>query len=268
MTPICDFHMHTPLCGHAQGQPEEYAAEALKKNLKIIGFSDHAPMVHYRDPSVTMDISQLPDYHKMIEDVRSQFADKLDIRIGIEADFVPGFEDKTKAILDGYPYDYVIGSVHFINQWGFDNPDDQDRWKQENVNDIYRQYYAHLRGSAESGMFDIIAHSDLVKKYGQRPTDDLNDEVHRTAEVFKENNMVIEINTSGRRKPVGEMYPAPDVLKIYSEHGVLLTFGSDAHLPGDVGCDFDLAVELALSAGYKEYVTFKNRCIENQISLS
>src|SRR3989339_1617632 len=110
MTPICDYHIHTPLCGHAEGDPAEYAKQAVQKGLSEIGFSDHAPLVSHTDPGISMNISQLPLYHQMIEAVRAQFANKLTVRVGLEADYIPGFEDKSKDLLAAYPYDYVIGS--------------------------------------------------------------------------------------------------------------------------------------------------------------
>ena len=122
MKPIFDHHMHTPLCGHAIGEPEEYVKHAIKIGLKEIGFSDHAPFVHMRDPGVTMGIEQLPDYHRMIEEVQEKYKDQIIIKIALEADFIPGYEDKTLEIIQGYDYDYIIGSVHFINDWAFDDP--------------------------------------------------------------------------------------------------------------------------------------------------
>lgn len=264
---ICDYHMHTPLCGHASGQPEEYADHALKMGLKEIGFSDHAPFVVKPLPGITMKMDELPLYHKMIEDARAQFKGRLEVRIGIEADFVPGYEKQTKAILDAYPYDYVIGSVHFIKDWGFDNPEEREKWSAHDVNAVYRDYFELLRASAESKLYDIIAHPDLVKKFGNRPTADMTAEIEKTAQAFKKAGVAVEINTSGRRKTVGEMYPALKDLTIYCEAGVPLTFGSDAHKPEEVACDFDKAVDLAKEAGYKEYVMFKGRKIYRKISL-
>jgi len=258
--------MHTLLCGHAVGAPTEYADQARRVGLAEIGFSDHAPLVSHDDPKITMNIRQLPEYHRMIEEVRAK-SRPLRIKIALEADFIPGFEDKTKAILKGYPYDYVIGSVHFINRWGFDNPDERERWSEKDVNAVYREYYDLLRKSAQSGLFDIMGHVDLVKKFGHRPGEDLTDEVEATAEVFKKTGVAIEINTSGLRKPVQEMYPSPAALKIYQKAGVPLTFGSDAHDPKDVGKDFDKAMVLAKSVGYKEYLIFKQRKVERKIKL-
>ncbi len=267
MLPITDYHMHTPLCGHATGDPGEYAAQAIKVGLEEIGFSDHAPLVSHEAPGITMSMKQLPDYYRMIEEVQSKFKNELRIKMAIEADFIPGFEDQTKLILEDCPYDYVIGSVHYIKEWGFDNPDQRQQWDEKDVNAVYRDYYALLRLSAQSGMFDIMGHVDLVKKFGQLPTEDLSDEVHNTAKIFKECGVAVEINTSGLRKPIKEMYPSLSNLKIYCKAGVLLTFGSDAHNPKDVGCDFQRAVDLARAAGYSEYVLFKQRKIERSAKL-
>ena len=264
---IGDYHMHTPLCGHADGSPSEYAAQAVKYGLKEIGFSDHAPFVHCVDPTVTMSIDQLPQYHQMIEDVQKEYKDKLTIKIALEADFIPGYEAKTKAIVESYPYDYIIGSVHFIKDWGFDHPDQRERWEESDTDAIYKDYYELLRQSAQTGMFNVIGHADLVKKFGHRAKSDMSDEVQKTAEVFKACNVAIEINTAGLRKPVKEIYPSLWNLEIYCAVGVPLTFGADAHTPTDVGKDFDQAYALAVKAGYKEYVTFKQRKIDNIIKL-
>jgi histidinol-phosphatase (PHP family) len=267
MIPISDYHMHTPLCGHAVGEPHEYVEQALKVGLQEIGFSDHAPLISHEDPKITMSFRQLPEYHRMIEDVRTRYRGKLGIKVALEADFLVGYEEKTRAMLQAYPYDYVIGSVHFIKQWGFDNPDEQDQWKSKDINQIYRFYYALLRQSAESKLFDIMGHVDLVKKFGHRSSEDMTDEITQTAQVFKKTGVAVEINTAGLRKPVKEIYPSLHALKIYCRAGVPLTFGSDAHDPQDVGRDFSKGVELAKAAGYQEYILFKQRKIERSVKL-
>ena len=267
MLPHADYHMHTPLCGHAIGQPEEYVRQGIKVGLKEMGFSDHAPMVHERMPGVTMDLDELPTYQRMIEEVRAKYAKKMAIKVALEADFIAGFEAKTKSIIAGYPYDYIIGSVHFIGGWAVDDPATIKLWEKQDINRVYRDYYALLRQSAKSGMFDIIGHCDLPKKFGHRPTVDMTNEIKATAKVFKETGVAVEINTAGLRKPVKEMYPAPNCLKIYREAGVPLTFGSDAHTPTDVGSAFEKAFDLAQAAGYKEYVLFKQRKIERSVKL-
>lgn len=264
---IADYHMHTPLCGHAQGEPSEYVRHGIKVGLNEMGFSDHAPLVSHRDPKITMDFDQLPTYLQMIESVQKVFSKEISIKIALEADFIPGYEQKTKQIIDGYPYDYIIGSVHFIRTWGFDDPAERDAWSKKDVNQVYHDYYELLRQSAKSGMFQIIGHCDLVKKFGHRATESMFDEVKKTAQVFKETGVAIEINTAGLRKPVKEMYPALDCLKIYCQAGIPLTFGSDAHAPGEVGKDFDKAFELAKTAGFTEYLIFKQRKAERTVKL-
>lgn len=261
MLPKVDYHMHTPLCGHAVGEPEAYVKQAIAVGLAEVGFSDHAPLVTGEDPRYTMKFSEQSLYHEMIHRVREKFQD-FTIKLGIEADFVPGYESKTKDILSAYPYDFVIGSIHFINNWAFDDPDQTIRWKDKNIDQVYRDYYKLLRQSAESRLFDIMGHVDLVKKFGHRPIADLSDEVEETARVFKSCAVTIEVNTSGLRKPVKEIYPSLDVLKIYQKVGVPITFSSDSHDPQDVGRDYDKAKDLALAAGYREYRVFKNRQVE------
>jgi len=267
MIPINDYHMHTPLCGHAVGEPAKYAQRAIDVGLEEIGFSDHAPLVSHEDPSITMHKNQLPIYYRMIEKVRDKFKDRLNIKIAIEADYIEGFEEQTRALVNDYPYDYVIGSIHYINLWGFDNPKEREQWNQKDINQVYRDYYKLLRQSAQTGFYDIIGHADLVKKFGHRATEDLTDEVEKTAKVFKETGVAVEINTSGLRKPVKEIYPALWNLEIYADVGIPLTFGSDSHAPKQVGQDFDKAIQLAKEAGFKEYVIFKQRKIERSVKL-
>jgi len=267
MVPISDYHMHTPLCGHAEGQPEEYVKHAIEIGLKEIGFSDHAPLLSHKDPSIAMDHSQLTIYQDMIESVKKEYEDQIMVRVGIEADYLPGYEDLTKKMLAQYPYDYVIGSVHFIAEWGFDNPIQLREWCDKDVNIVYRQYFRLLRKSALARTFDILGHVDLIKKFNFRATEDMLPEIEENAHIFKKTGVVVEINSSGLRKPVKEVYPSLDHLKIYCRHGVPITFGSDAHDPLDVGRDFDQTRQLAIAAGYKEYVLFEDRKIVRTLPL-
>jgi len=135
------------------------------------------------------------------------------------------------------------------------------------VDEVYREYYRLLRSAAKTGLFDIIAHMDLVKKFGYRPKSDLGPVIDETAAVFKAAGLAVEINTSGLRKPVAEVYPSADILRILSKNGVPITFGSDAHDPKDVGRDFDVAADMAREAGFREYVTYSRRKIGKRIPL-
>jgi histidinol-phosphatase (PHP family) len=266
MLPKVDYHMHTPLCGHAIGEPDEYVQQAKKVGLEEIGFSDHAPLVSHNDARYTMNPDQLSLYHEMIEAMQKKHAG-FPIKLGLEADYLPGFESQTKKVLDGYPYDFVIGSIHFIDKWAFDDPDEQVKWKDKDIDRVYHDYYALLRKSAASGLFDIMGHVDLVKKFGHRAHEDFTSEIEKTAKTFKDSGVVVEINTSGLRKPVKEIYPSLQILKIYKKADVPITFSSDSHDPKDVGRDYDKALALAKEAGYKEYVSFKKRKIEKRFPL-
>lgn len=262
-----DYHMHTKRCGHATGEVEEYVAEAKLKGLAEIGFSDHLPFVTHRDPQYTMDMPELPEYHRDIEKARSRHANSISIKIGIEADYMEGKTDEIAKLVAAYPYDFVIGSVHFIKSWAFDDPREQDKWKNADVDQVYRRYYDLLQQAARSRVYDIMGHVDLVKKFGHRSSQDLHVLVDDTARVFRSSGVAIEINTSGLRKPVKEIYPEISVLRIYRKHGVPIVFGSDAHAPGDVGADFAAAAELAREAGYREYCVYAKRKVERTVPL-
>lgn len=258
-----DYHMHTKRCGHATGEVAEYVAEARRKGLAEIGFSDHLPFVTHRDPRYTMDVSELADYQRDIERARDG-AKGLAVKIGIEADYMEGKEAEIGRLLAAYPYDFVIGSVHFIKKWAFDDPREKEKWENADVDAVYRRYYGLLQEAARSKLYDIMGHVDLVKKFGHRSGEDLSDLVADTARAFKESGVAVEINTSGLRKPVKEIYPELSLLKIYRRHGVPIVFGSDAHAPGDVGADFDKAAALARAAGYEEYLVYKARKVERK----
>ncbi len=255
---MADYHIHTKLCGHASGEMEQYVEQALEAGLSEMGFSDHMPMVSEMGAGLAMEPASLPGYVDETLELQKRYPE-IKIKLGIEADYFPGLEEESKKIIDQYEFDYVIGSVHFIENWGFDNINQIDQWKEKDINQVYRDYYALLKRSAQSGLFDIIGHSDLVKKFGQKPSEDVSDSIREAAQAFSEHNLVCEINTSGLRRPVSEIYPSLDVLEIYREYDVPIIFGSDAHKPKDVGCDFDLAYQLALNAGYNEETLFEKR---------
>lgn len=255
---MTDYHIHTKLCGHASGEMEEYVECAILAGLNEMGFSDHMPMAVDHGDGLAMSIEKLPLYVEKVLYLRERYSE-IDIKLGIEADYFPGLEEDCKEIIDRYPFDYVIGSVHFIEKWGFDNINHIDQWKEKDINRVYRDYYSLLRKSAMSGLFDIIGHSDLVKKFGQRPSNDLSDEIEHTAQVFSDYKLVCEINTAGLRRSVSEIYPSLEVLKIYRKYDIPIIFGSDAHRPNEVAMDFDYAYQMAADAEYNEEAQFVKR---------
>lgn len=259
---IPDYHWHTSRCGHASGSMSDYIREARRKGLLEVGFADHVPMywvpAEERDPGLAMTREELPVYIGEVIELRRENPD-LNIRLGLEADFVPGRERELKDILELYPLDYVIGSIHYLDGWGFDNPDLAHEYGRRDIDEIYRQYFSLLCDAARSGLFDIIAHPDLVKKFGHRPQSPPLELYRQAAGAFAESGVCIEVNTAGLRSPAGEVYPAPEFLKQCRALGVPVTTGSDAHLPEQVGAGFDRIPGLLKMAGYSEVALFEGR---------
>ena len=156
-------------------------------------------------------------------------------------------------LLRAHPFDYVIGSVHFLDGWGFDDPSQVGEFEGRDMDEVYRAYYAHLVEAAGSGAFTMLGHLDLVKKFGHRPVASMDAEIERVADEMARQGVVAEINTSGLHKPVAEIYPSDHILAILRRRGVAVTFGSDAHAPADVGRDLIAAVRAAAKAGFRSY---------------
>jgi histidinol-phosphatase (PHP family) len=260
--PVPDYHMHTPRCNHAVGTVEEYAEAALLLGMKEIGMSDHSPMPGTYDKAWRMDRSELSGYLGEVADVRDRFAGRLALKTGLEADFHPGTEAYVKEMIDSNAWDYVIGSVHYIGDWAFDNPDALDQWDAWDVETAYAAYYELVASSARSGLFDIIGHPDLIKKFGHRPPLD-SQKVHDAEEAMlaavKEADVALEISSAGLRKPVAEVYPHARIVARAAELGIPISFGSDAHAPGEVGHAMDACLSMLEMCGIREIATFSER---------
>ncbi len=257
-----DYHIHTRLCGHAEGELEEYVAAAQQKGLREIGFADHIPMYFLppaeRDPAIAMPAEELPLYARMVRDVQEKTA-PYPVKFGLEADYAPGLEKELAAILRDYEFDFVLGSVHFLDGWGFDNPKylaGYDRWDRD---ELYDRYFELLGRAAASGLFDIIAHPDLIKKFGYRPAGDITRLYEETVKTIAAAGICVEVNTAGLRAPVREIYPQARFLELCCRYRVPVSLGSDAHRPDQVGAGFQAAVALLKSVGYTEVVTFTKR---------
>jgi len=258
---MIDYHLHTPRCCHAQGTPHEYLAEAERKGLTEIGFSDHFPLglLDYKPRSqVTMEPEELDLYIRDINDLKKSSA-KVKIKLGIEIDYIPGTEDKVKALLDKYNFDYVIGSIHFLGDWDFTHPVYADTYKDRDIDEIYRKYFDLLRKLCRSKLFDLVGHIDVVKKFGYRPENGLEQHWQETVQILKETDTSFELNTAGKDAPVGDFYPDRRLLELASAAGIPVTLGSDAHSPDQVGRFFPDAMERLRSAGYRELAVFENR---------
>lgn len=259
---LADYHIHTARCGHATGAMEEYVRQARASGLMEMGFSDHIYMYwlppEQRDPSLAMSEEEFPAYVEDVYRLQREFPD-MSIRLAVEADYIPGWERQLTKALAPYPWDYVLGSVHFIGDWGFDDERHIARFQEWDVGELYERYFDLVCRGAESGLFDVMAHPDLVKKFGHRPSGDLRPLYAQVARRLKAADVCVEVNTAGLRKPVAEIYPAYELLREFRRAGLSATIGSDAHAPGQVAADYQRAVALLKEAGYTEVTVFKER---------
>ncbi len=251
--------MHTPLCRHAVGEPVDYAAAAVAAGLDEIGFSDHSPMERDDFDNWRMYASQLDAYVASVEEARRRFP-QLAIRLALEVDYLPGQEDWIRSLAARHAWDYLIGSVHYLaNNWDFDNPEKLSRWKERDVWETWSLYYERLADSARSGLFDVIGHADLCKKFCFRPDRSPTPLYATFLDEAAASGVAMELNTAGLRKDCREIYPSLELLRMARARDIPITFGSDAHAPGEVGADFPAALALARQAGYTEYLRFQQR---------
>jgi histidinol-phosphatase (PHP family) len=254
--------MHTPLCRHAAGEPVEYAAHAVKLGLKEIGFSDHSPMARDDFDNWRMLDSQLDEYVAKVRRAQLEFP-SLTIKLALEVDYIPGHEDWIRSLAARHHWDYFIGSVHYVSEtWDLDNPTKLSEWKKRDPFEVWSVYFDRLTQAAASGLFEIIGHADLAKKFCFVPKEDCADMFRKFLQTCADKNVAIEINTAGLRKDCKEMYPSARILKMAAEMGVPLTFGSDAHAPTEVGMSFTEALDAARAAGFTEWRSFTQRRAE------
>lgn len=258
-----DYHMHTPLCRHAVGDPTEYAAQAMSLGFKEIGFSDHNPMVRDGYDDWHMQIADLDTYVANVQQARIDHPDLI-IKLALEVDYLPGHEDWIRELASRHPWDYFIGSVHYVSDtWALDNPKDLSGWRERDHYEIWTTYFEWLSMAASSGLFQIIGHTDLAKKFCYYPKEDCTELFSKFLKTAHESDVAIELNTAGLRKDCKEIYPSRQILQMAFETGVPITFGSDAHAPGEVGMDFAKAIELAKSVGYTHWCRFNQRARES-----
>jgi histidinol-phosphatase (PHP family) len=251
-----DLHNHTTLCNHATGTMEEYIKKAIELKIDTFGFSEHAPMNNFED-GYRLTLDKKAYYEKSVKELQEKYQDKINILLGYEVDYIDDSYLLDEIVLANV--DYLIGSVHYLNDWGFDNPEFISEYKKRDINDVWRDYFQAVNNMAKSGKFDIVGHLDLIKVFNFLPTVDIKPIVLETLQSIKKNNMVLEINSAGFRKPVEEQYPSVDILQLASELNIPITFSSDAHSVDQVGLNYDRCIEIAKSIGYKECISFNKR---------
>lgn len=257
-----DYHMHTPLCRHAVGEPMEYAAQALRAGLTEIGFSDHSPMPQDDFDDWRMPLSQLDRYVGMVREVQRSFPN-LTVKLALEVDYIPGHEAWIKDLASRYPWDYLIGSVHYVSDsWDLDNPKKLSLWQERDPFETWTIYFERLAQAAASGLFEIIGHADLAKKFCFYPKQDCTHLFAQFLKAARQTDTAIELNTAGLRKDCKEIYPSLKILQMARDEGVEITFGSDAHAPSEVGMDFIQALDLARSAGFAHRRVLTERTVD------
>ena len=254
-----DYHTHTPLCRHAHGEPEEFVESAVAAGLTEYGISDHAPQIPEPFDDWRMAVDELPAYFDWIERARKQAAGRIPIRAGLECDWLAGCESWIADLASRYEWDYLIGSVHYLGDWDFDNPKWLGRWAQSDVEAVWKHYWETYAQMADSGLFDILGHPDLVKKFAHIPPGDLNRYYEPVVDAIAASGSVIELNTAGWHKPCAEAYPSTGFLELACSAGVPLVISSDSHAPEEIARDFAKAIQIAKAAGYRETQLFEKR---------
>jgi histidinol-phosphatase (PHP family) len=266
---LTDYHVH--LRPDDEGTPaeryftaanaERYRETATERGIEELGVSEHV----YRFVQA-LDVWSHPFWRTTaVDDLDAYCAyvrEETDLRLGIEADFVPGREDRVANLLDARDWDYVIGSIHFLGDAAIDMPGEWDIWRDGGPDRVWARYFEALGEAARTGMFDILAHPDLVKVFGARaprPDGDLRRFYDRAMDGIAESDVAIEVSTAGLRKPAEEIYPAPAFLEMCLEAGRPVALSSDAHVPEQLGFEYERALELLSDLGVEQLAVFDRR---------
>jgi histidinol-phosphatase (PHP family) len=266
---LTDYHVHlrpderenTPERFFTRANAERYREAAEERGITELGVAEHVYRFHQ-----ALDVWEHPFWREYaVDDIDGYCAfvrDDTDLKLGIEADFIPGREDRMANLLDGRDWDYVVGSVHFVGDESLDT-EEFSVWSQTaSAERIWSRYFETLGQAAQSGLFDVMAHPDLVKVWGKDrpvPDGDLRRFYYPAMEAIADAGVAVEVSTAGFRKPVGEIYPAPAFLEMAIDAGTPLALSSDAHVPEQLGWEYERAVELLKSMGVNEIAVFEKR---------
>ena len=258
-----DYHVHTFRCGHAGGASRDFVLRAVEQGLSEMAFTDHIPLYFLpperRDPRLAMREDQFDEYLREVEALQTEFAGRIPIRLGLEADYAEGHEEELARWLSRADWDLVLGSVHWVAGDWIDAPGSAARFEREGTEALYREYYRLLTKAAQTGFFDVLTHFDLPKKHGHLPQEPVRDAEEAAIAAAREGGCAVEISSAGLRKPVGEPYPQRDLLARIAAAGVPVSFSSDAHAPLEVGWGYDRTLAHARAAGVREFVTLEKR---------
>jgi histidinol-phosphatase (PHP family) len=261
----CDTHTHTARCGHAEGSDEAFVEAAIGRGLAALAITEHVPFYwlppEAHDPRLAMAADELPRYVDDVLALKSRYAGRVEVLVGLEADYIPGHEDTLASLLASYPFDVVLGSVHWVDGWIVDAPPSVARYRQGQgeVDAIWAGYAGALLGAIACGLFDVLSHLDLPKKFGFRPSAPFAGRQREIVAALAASGCAVELSSAGRRKPVGEDYPAPDLMRELAGAGVPFVLSSDAHTPAEVAFAFAELVPAARKAGIGEVAVYRRR---------
>ena len=262
-----DYHTHHERCGHAVGKLEEYVQRGIEIGLSQIGLSDHMPLLHVDPdqyyPEMAMSMDELPRYVEECFTLKERYRGQIEVRVGLEGDYIEGWETEIRSIIERYPWDYVIGSVHFLGEWDITDFRQTHHWEGKDVLEVYRQYYDAVSKAAGTGMYDIIGHADVIKRFGYVPAPEQIEErlalENAALQAIAKSGCAMELNASGLSKPCAEMFPSRRMLTEAIRLGIPLTMGSDAHDPMKLGDGLSEAEALLHELGCKEVAVFEGR---------
>lgn len=253
MIGMVDYHMHSIL-SDGKNTFEEMALAAIDKGLDEVGFTDH---VCLKPVDWSMRLVDIPVMTSQILDLKEKYRNHINIRYGIEVDYLPGYENEIQEVINQIPVDFVIGSVHFIDDWNFDT--DKSLYGKWSNDELYGKYFSLVQQAAQSGLFDIIGHLDIIKKFRVYPETNQDKLFEDTIKIIKDNNLVVELNTGGMDRPCAEFTPSPKILEMCYNHHVPVTLSSDAHRVEHIARHYESAIALLSHVGYTEIMGFSKR---------
>ena len=273
---MIDYHMHvenyypfgrTPDTRPAGTDPMEtmgrFVEAAKERGVHEIAITEH--IYHFIQAREIVDQPWVRDmcfydldiYISILQDAQRA---GYPVKVGIEMDYVEGKESIIERVVTGYPWDFVLGSVHWIGDWGFDLSEHMEEWSRRDVDQVYHEYFRLLGQAVQTGLFDSMSHPDLIKVLGHMPTMDMTHLYEELAEqVAGQKGLCVEISSAGLRKPVGRIYPERPLMDAFAGRGIAITTASDAHYVEDIGRDFDQVASLARACGYTEVMAFTRR---------
>ncbi|MDB5687986.1 MAG: hypothetical protein JWR77_2575 [Rhizorhabdus sp.] len=250
-----DSHMHTPLCKHAYGEPEAYAQQGIAMGLRGIIVTCHSPMPRGFWPGVRMGMDEFDQYVALVNRATKACKGQIEVRLGMESDYFPGFEDWITELHQKADFHYCLGSVHW------QGIDYRRRFETGDVKAFRRTYFQLLADSAETGLFDCLAHPDLIKNYQSQQWDfeHMREDVATALDRIARTGVAMELNTSGVQKSYEEMNPGLEMLHMMSERGIPVVIGSDSHRPSRVAEGFITGLHTLKQAGYDKVSVFEHR---------